>query len=78
MRTDTGARSRTVKKMFNQETSKEVASELLQSYQQTLSNLAQKMLLRDVRTGNFSRDEKTPKLSGKTKTHKQNRVCRIG
>ena len=77
-RTESSVRGKTVKKMFNQETSEEVASELLQSYQQTLSNLAQKMLLRDVRTGNFSRDEKTPKLSGKTKTHKQNRVCRIG
>ena len=38
LRTDTSFRSRTVKKMFNRETTEEVASELLQSYQQTLNN----------------------------------------
>ena len=39
--------------MFNQETSEEAAAELLHSYQQTLNNLAQKMLIKDVRIDNF-------------------------
>ena len=39
--------------MFNQETSEEAAAELLNSYQQTLNNLAQKMLIKDVRIDNF-------------------------
>ena len=67
LRTDTSFRSRTVKKMFNRETTEEVASELLQSYQQTL-NLAQKMLMKDVPIDKFhgrdsddvSSDERTP------------------
>ena len=45
-RTDTSVRGKTVKKMFNQETSEEAAAELLHSYQQTLNNLAQKILVR--------------------------------
>ena len=53
LRTDNSIRSRTVKTMFSQETSEEVASELLQSYQQTLNNLAQKMLIKDVRIDKF-------------------------
>jgi len=46
----TGAnnRGKTVKKMFSQETTEVVAAELFQSYQQTLNNLAQNMLIKDV------------------------------
>ena len=51
--TGTSVRNRTVKKMLNQERSEEVASELLQSYQQTLNNLAQKVLIKDVRIDKF-------------------------
>jgi len=39
--------------MFSQETPDEAAAELLHSYQQTLNNLAQKMLIKDVRIDNF-------------------------
>lgn len=39
--------------MFSRETPEEAAAELLQSYQQTLNNLAQKMLIKDVRIDNF-------------------------
>ena len=39
--------------MFSQETLEEAAAELLHSYQQTLNNLAQKMLINDVQSDNF-------------------------
>ena len=39
--------------MFSRETPEEAAAELLQSYQQTLNNLAQKMLIKDVRFDSF-------------------------
>ena len=45
-KTGASIRGKTVKKMFNQETSEEAAAELLHSYQQTLNNLAQKILVR--------------------------------
>ena len=54
--------------MFNQETSEDIATELLHSYQQTLNNLAQKMLIKGVRidkshgrdNDDVSRDERIP------------------
>ena len=49
----TSVRGKTVKQMFNQETPEDVAAELLHSYQQTLNNLAQKLLIKDVRIDNF-------------------------
>ena len=52
---ETGAsdRSKTTRKMFGQETSEEVAAGLLQCYQETLNNLAQKMLVKDVHIDKF-------------------------
>ena len=39
--------------MFNKKTSEEAAAEVLHSCQQTFNNLAQKMLIKDVRIDNF-------------------------
>jgi len=39
--------------MFSQEPSEDAAAELLQSYQQKLNNLAQKMLVKDVKIDKF-------------------------
>ena len=49
----TSNHSTTTKKIFSQETPEEAASELLHSYQQKLNNLAQKMLIKDLRIDNF-------------------------
>ena len=52
-RTGTSYRGNTFRTMFSGEASEEAAAELLQSYQQTLNNLAQKMLVKDVRIDKF-------------------------
>ena len=59
----------TAKKLLSQEISEEATAELLHSYQETLNNLAQKTLIKDVRIDKFhgqdneviSRDESTLK-----------------
>ena len=56
--------STTAKKLLSQETLEEATAELLHSYQETLNNLAQKILIRYVRKHKFhgqdiSRDEST-------------------
>ncbi|KAL9951078.1 hypothetical protein ACROYT_G043674 [Oculina patagonica] len=52
-RTGTSCPGHTVKKMFSQETTEEMAADIFQSYQQTLNNLAQKMLVKDVKIDKF-------------------------
>ena len=49
----TSCQGTTAKKMFNEETPEETAAELLHSYQQTLNNLAQNLLIKDVRVEKF-------------------------
>lgn len=51
--TGTSCPGDTVYKMFSRDASEEVGAELLHSYQQTLNNLAQKMLVKDVRIDKF-------------------------
>ena len=53
LRTETSVPGKTDKNMSNQETPEEAAAELLHSYQQTLNNLAQKMLIKDIRMDKF-------------------------
>ena len=52
-RTSTRNYSGTINSMFSQDTSEEAAARLLQSYQRTLNNLAQKLLIKDVNINKF-------------------------